>query len=161
MNNIIKKHLHPQTIYLLSLILLTGIFIIFLQLWRAPDIESVTEFMTTLPYYENAQKCEQFTGVYQEISKEYEIVVYKQNNGTSLEFAVTATNNSAETEVVIEKLKARKSELDFEFANNPDELKRIDAFKIISVDNLVTFMVYDTQRTAENALHSYFIKSGN
>lgn len=161
MSNIIKKYFKPQALYLLTLILFTGIFTVFIQLWRAPDIESVTAFLSTLPYYENTQKCESLTGTYKEISDEYEITVYKSNDGTSLEFAVADTKNSADTDAVIEKLKARKSELDNEFSDNPDELKRIDAFKIISVDNLVTFMVYDTQRTAENSLHNYFKKSGN
>ena len=158
---LLDKYLPTKLLYALLLIFLTGTFILFIQISRRPDIESVAEFISTLPYYENVQKCEQYNGIYREISDEYDIVVYQLLDGSSCEFAVVDAKNNTNAEIVIEKLKARKNELYNEYANIPDEVKRIDAFKIINVNNLVAFMVYDTNRTAENALHTYFMKLGN
>lgn len=158
---LLKKYLPLKLLYALLLIFLTGTFILFLQVSRRPDIASVAKFISTLPHYENIQKCEEYSGVYADIAHNFDIAVYQLNDGSSCEFAVVDTKTSADAEIVIEKLKARKNELYNQYINSPDEIKRIEAFKIINVNNLVAFMVYDTDRTAENALHSYFIKSGN
>ena len=156
MINKIKKHIHEQLLYALILTLITGIFVIFVQYYRMPDIDSVTDFLLALPDYQSLTKCEELTGVYQDISSTNEINVYKATDGSAREFAVTKADNLALTDELIEKLKARQAELNSEFQGNNVELERIEYFKIVNVDTFVTFLIYDTQKTAETALHEYF-----
>lgn len=152
---------HIQLIYALIIILLTGIFIVTVQLVRAPSVEAVTEYLKALPYFSTCENTEATEGAYLDISELCRIVIYKATDSTACEFAVASADEPELLEFIIERLKARKSELEVEFANNSDELRRIDGFKIINVDNLVAFMIYDTNRTAENALHGYFQRAGN
>lgn len=156
MINFIKKHIHKQLIYALILTLFTGLFLIFVQLYRMPDIDSVTEFLLTIPDYQNCEKCEDLSGIYLDISSTNKINVYKATDGTSREFAVTQADSISKTDELIEKLKTRQAELNSEFQGNNVELERIEYFKIVNVDTFVTFLIYDTKKTAETALHEYF-----
>lgn len=141
------------------MVLLCAAFILTVEILRKPGVESICDMLRALPEYSGSMELNtDFDGAYFNLTAmpTNKICIYQANDGTAKEFAVCKVSGSRTVSDVMTVFQHRARELLEQFADNPDEMRRIEYFRIINVDDFVTFTVYDTNGTAEKAVHNYF-----
>lgn len=142
-----------------AMVLITAAFIFTVQLVRRPSAESISVMLYSMPEYSHMQKMtEPYFGAYLALLSLPidDLMVYTAADSTAREFAVCRITDHEQLEQVINVFKVRVDELAAEFAGNEEELKRIEYFRIVSINDFVTFTVCDMNATADNAVHEYF-----
>ncbi len=144
--------------YAAAMVLICSVFILTTEIVRQPDIDSVCEYMLTLEEYSGAKQVTNPPEVYNKLYQAGadKLRVYKTPDNTACEFAVLMKKEDAYSPDMIEIFDERSNELRGEFAENAEELKRIDDARTIIIDDFVIYAVCDTLDTAENAVHKYF-----
>ena len=141
------------------MVFLCSCFIFATEFARRPDVDAVCEYILSLPGYDGAQKVENPKGAYEGLEEAgvRELTVYKTNDGAAKELAVMKFREEDEhPQMAIDALNMRTEELKAEFADNYEELKRIDKARIVLANGFLIYMVYDTEGVAENAVYKYF-----
>ena len=134
-------------------------FIFTTEFIRRPDVESVSEYILSLPEYAGAKNVTELQGAYEGLKEAgaEELKVYKTDDGTAKELAVMSFDEKyEEASAAIDALNMRTEELKAEFSDNPDELERIEKARIVLANGFLIYTVYDTEGVAENAVYKYF-----
>lgn len=122
-----------------------------------PSADSVTKLLLSLPGYSQTEEVSPSLS-YSALNPEdiSDMRIFRATDLTSHEFAVIKLSRTADANDVISKLRSRADEIITQFEDNPSELLRAKYFRITYIDDFVILTVYDTNSTAENAVHAYF-----
>lgn len=153
--NMIKKGIIAAGV----MVFLCSCFIFTTEFVRRPDVETVSEYILSLPEYAGAKNITDFQGAYQSLNEAgvKKLKVYKTDDGTAKELAVMSFKEEDEhPSMAIDALNMRTEELKAEFSDNPDELERIEKARIVLANGFLIYTVYDTEGVAENAVYKYF-----
>ncbi len=123
---------------------------------RRPSVDSVTALLLSLPGYSDMSETD-LQGAYTEFGdmQVKSVRIFTSNDGSAREFAVVRVA-PIHVKWVMAVFQNRVQELLSEYKDDPEELHRIQYFRIINNGEFVTFTVYDANYTAENAIHEYF-----
>ena len=138
------------------MIILSVMFMQTVNILRRPSVASITTLLLSLPEYNNMTETG-LHGAYADFSdmNVKGIIIYTSADDSSREFAVVKVSPLLVKQTV-DIFQNRVQELITEYEQNPEELNRVKYFRIINNGDFVTFTVYDTNSTAENAIHEYF-----
>ncbi len=138
------------------MLFISAFFILGLEIYQRPDGEGLANSLSKLEEYEGGEYISVPPSVYLELNSldAEQLFVYKVPD-TAKEFAV-ASFDDYPPEAVTGVYQARLAELAEEFDQNPQELARIDAARIITINGYAILVVADTEGEAASTVFKYF-----
>lgn len=139
------------------MVILSACVMMTVDIGNLPKASDISAVLLARSEYGDMQKSEIFypyTRLYSLGVREAEI--FRATDGTARELAVLELDEGASATSTVEILQERLTELEREFADNEEELMRINESRIIRYDRFVVLTVCDSFDTAEKVVHDYF-----